>query len=113
HRRVEVAESYLRELFAEQLHELFHAQALAGLGYAQFSEIPVRIDIEIPPLDHGEISGADELAERFIFLDAIGHSRENKIIDGCPAAETADDAQTFDDIVEGIVIRTVIGIING
>src|SRR6185437_15554025 len=112
HGRVEVAEFYPRELLMDQLHQLFHAHAFAGFGYAQLAEVPVRIDIEIPPLDHGQVGGADEFAKGFVFVDTICHPREDEIIDAGPAAETANDAQAFDDVIEDIVVGTVVGVID-
>src|SRR5579871_3741355 len=113
HGGIEVSIAHLREFLPDKFHELPNAHAFARVGHAQLTQVPIRIDIEIPPLDHVEVRRADQLAEGFVFFDAIGHARENKIIDGCPAAEASDDAQAFDDVIEGIVVRTVIGCIYG
>src|ERR1700755_3205717 len=80
HGRIEIAEFHIWEFLMDKLLQLFYAHAFAGVGDAQLAQIPVRVYIKIAPLDHCEIGGADELAQRFVFFDAVRHAREDEIV---------------------------------
>ncbi len=62
-RRIEISKAQLWKFFMDQLHQLIHSQAFAGIGNADLSKVPVRIDIEIPPLDHFQSGFFDQFSE--------------------------------------------------
>src|SRR5258707_15890744 len=98
HGRIEIPEFHLREFFADQIHHLFDTHELSGVGDADPAQVPVGIDIEITPLDHGEVRLADEAAQGLVFFYAVRHARESKIVDGSPAAKAAHYLQAFHDV---------------
>lgn len=56
---IEVAKFYFWEFFMDQVHHLFYPNEITCFRNADLSEIPIRIDIEISPLYHGEIGAAN------------------------------------------------------
>src|SRR5258708_11846141 len=109
---MEIAETDLRELFPDQFHQLFYAHEFSCLACTDLAQVPVGVDVEIPPLDHGEVAVTDEFPQRLVFFHAVGHAGENKIIDTGPAAITADYPKAFHDVVEGIIVGAVICFVN-
>ena len=93
-------------------HQLFYAHAFTGFVHAYLSHIPVRINIEIPPLDHFKIRVYDQLPQRFIFSNRIGHPRKNKIVNRRPSAEASDYFETFNNVFKAIIIWPVVRKIN-
>ena len=112
HRRIEVSEFDVGELFVDQFHELFYTYELSCFGDADLTHIPVGVDVEIAPLDHCQVCLADELAQGFVFLYAVGHSGENKIVDAGPAAVAADDFEAFHDVIKCIIVGAVVGCVD-
>src|SRR6516225_10170756 len=88
HGRIEVSEFQIREFLPDQFHELFYPHELTCIRYTDLSEVRVRIDLEISPLNHAQTCLQDQLSQRLILLHTVCHARKYKIIDGCPPIET-------------------------
>src|SRR5215470_6681829 len=86
YRWVEIAESQIRKLIPNQIHQLLYAHALAGFCHANFSQIPIGINVEIAPLDHFETGLFYKISQGLIFRNTVGHSGKYKIVNGGPAS---------------------------
>ena len=109
----EIAEPEVGSLFTDQVHQLTDAQELAGVGDAYFPEVPVGSILKFRHWIIGQAGLADQAAQRFISSTLSVIPRGNEIVDGGPAAVAADDPQAFQDILERIIVRAVIGSIDG
>jgi len=109
HGRIEIAELQRWEFFPDQIHQLPDTKAFPGFRDSGLAKVPVGIDIEISPLDHGEVCLPDQPAQRLVFFHAVGHAGKNKIVDGGPAPKATHDFEAVDDVFERIIIGAVIG----
>ena len=49
---VEITKFQRWKFLTQQVQQLFHAKGFTRFAYADLSQIPIRIYIEIPPLNH-------------------------------------------------------------
>ena len=53
--RIKVAELERREFLVYQVYHLLHSHAFAGIAHPHFTQVPIRVYVEIAPLYHADV----------------------------------------------------------
>ena len=96
------------KLFLDQFHHLLDAQNIPGIRQIDAAQVPVGVDVEIPPLDHLQASVLDESTQGFVFFHRVGLAWESKVVDAGPTTVAVHNFDRFRQGIKIVVIGTII-----
>lgn len=110
---VEIPQPHIRKGLPDGVDPRHHSDGLAAkTRQTERLDIPGRVDIQVAGMDHVDVGFAQQFYQGTEFAWVIGEPGEHEVVEGNPDLVPPGDPDRFNDIIEGILLGLVIGVVE-